>query len=539
MRQLNQLYQRAASHMRSGLHPLWLLALALAVSGAMVVFWVTRSFGPGTEADSATYLAAARHLRMGHGFADIDGSPLTIFPPGFPAAVAVFEWLGVGSLAGARVLGVAAFGLLVAVVVIWTGRATSSLTLTAVIGVVTTLSVPLVGMASSALSEPLFALLVILGLVFLAAAVDSGRPRWMLAAAAVSGAAELTRYTGIVLVPTGIVVLVLASPGGTATRLRRALAFGGVALAPLVLWLVRNDLASGVLFGEYRGRSSLTLLASAKANFAALGNWFSPASLPATVRALLAVLLLALACAPVIVVAWGEQRGGRCGTATMALPAAVFVALYVPAMIALQASTALDPPPRFLLPAFAPLAVAVGAVLALGARPAPVRGRRPSKDALAVALAVAACLPRLAGFIETSQRTGLVPTPGTPAYSTAAWRNSPLLDDLRSHPLVGHLWSDDPFVLSLRLGLVASLTPERTYYRSPEPTDNQELQDFVHDTEDSMPVFVIWTTRSSLPNYYTVEDLRRAACLVSLRHFPDGDIYQSCRSVVGPLVRKP
>src|SRR5437868_10501975 len=50
-------------------------AAALAIA---LTLRATAHYGPGAEPDTVTYLAAARHLRAGHGFADMDGSPLTL-----------------------------------------------------------------------------------------------------------------------------------------------------------------------------------------------------------------------------------------------------------------------------------------------------------------------------------------------------------------------------------------------------------------------------------------------------------------------------
>src|SRR6476646_8102515 len=82
----------------------WAPVAGAAVVAVALTLVATAHWGPGAEPDSVTYLAAARHLRAGHGFADIDGTPLTLFPPVFPAAVAALEWLGLGALPAARFL---------------------------------------------------------------------------------------------------------------------------------------------------------------------------------------------------------------------------------------------------------------------------------------------------------------------------------------------------------------------------------------------------------------------------------------------------
>src|SRR5581483_9971414 len=99
-------------------------------------------------------LAAVGHLRTGHGFADIGGEPLTLFPPLFPAAVAALEWLGLAGLSAARFLNAAMFGVLVVLAGVWARRISGSDTVAAVVAGVTAISTPMVSMASWALSEP-------------------------------------------------------------------------------------------------------------------------------------------------------------------------------------------------------------------------------------------------------------------------------------------------------------------------------------------------------------------------------------------------
>ena len=62
--------------------------------------------GLGGTADSAHYLATARHLRLGAGLVDVDGLPYRYWGPLFPGVLAVFySPLALGLLHGAALLG--------------------------------------------------------------------------------------------------------------------------------------------------------------------------------------------------------------------------------------------------------------------------------------------------------------------------------------------------------------------------------------------------------------------------------------------------
>src|SRR5947207_6883 len=145
----------------------WVPVAGAAALAVALTLRATGHWGPGAEPDSVTYLAAARHLRTGHGFADLDGSPLTLFPPVFPAAVAALEWFGLGPLPAARILNAVLFGLLVVLAAVWTRRISGSPPLGGAVAVIVAVASPMVAMASTALSEPIGIVLVVACLALL------------------------------------------------------------------------------------------------------------------------------------------------------------------------------------------------------------------------------------------------------------------------------------------------------------------------------------------------------------------------------------
>jgi hypothetical protein len=136
---------------------------------------------------------------------------------------------------------------------------------------------------------------------------------------------------------------------------------------------------------------------------------------------------------------------------------------------------------------------------------------------------VVASLPGLGAFLYKADRRGLLD------YSTPAWTASPLLAYLKTHPVHGTVASDDPYVLDLRLGIPAELTPARTYDASHQPTD--ELPRFMQRAARAAAaegLSVVWFPRSYQPYLYSLPDLERALCLRVERHFADGDLLRSC-----------
>jgi len=89
--------------------------------------------------------------------------------------------------------------------------------------------------------------------------------------------------------------------------------------------------------------------------------------------------------------------------------------------------------------------------------------------------------------------------------------------------------SDDPYILDLRLGIPADLTPARTYYASNESTG--ELPVFLAKAQRAAAgggLSVVWFPRAYQPYLYSLADLEQAMCLRVEQHFADGDLLRSC-----------
>jgi hypothetical protein len=148
---------------------------------------------------------------------------------------------------------------------------------------------------------------------------------------------------------------------------------------------------------------------------------------------------------------------------------------------------------------------------------------RPALSTALVVLVVGVSLPRLVLFVRQADQKGLLD------YSTPEWVSSPLLAYLKTHPVHGMVASDDPYILDLRLGIPADLTPARTYYASNEPTG--ELPVFLQKARAAAGrggFSVVWFPKAYQPYLYSLDDLEQALCLRVEQHFADGDVLQSC-----------
>ncbi len=189
-----------------------------------------------TSPDAVFYVGTARNWLDGQGFTPPPGlQDVEHFAPLFTVVLAGLGRLGLDPLDGARLVNAVVFAAIVLVVGLVVRGRTGSVPAALVASVLTLAAVDLLTFAGSALSEPLFILLALSGLVVLCAHLDRPRPLLLAGASALAGAAFLTRYAGVALVIAGVAALLWRR------RWVDAAVFGGVATLPVALFLLLAD----------------------------------------------------------------------------------------------------------------------------------------------------------------------------------------------------------------------------------------------------------------------------------------------------------
>lgn len=240
-----------AAHWRVDRVTLLLAGLSLAAAGLVglrMSFW-----GVGLSNDAVNYIAVARNLLDGEGFVgylESDNRLYVFWPPLYPMLLAA---AGLGVLdpyAIAGPLNAIIFGLTVfAVGQYLRGRVKSRLLWWW--GCITiALSIPLIWIASFALSGALFVLIATLALIQCDKYLDSGKTSALIWAAALAALAWQTRYLGVA-VPALVGLMLLFQPGATAAqRAQRTGVCLVIAAAPMGLWLLRGYLILRGLTGD-------------------------------------------------------------------------------------------------------------------------------------------------------------------------------------------------------------------------------------------------------------------------------------------------
>ena len=239
---------------RFGRDPFMLLIALIAGLGTAHILVRTATYGAAvTPYDSIHFLSTALNFLAGEGWRDFWGFPLVGWPPLFPLLLAAGGWVGLDPLEVGRWVNATAFGLTILAAGGWLRSHLRSrglgLAATAAIAV----SLPLSEFASRFMTDALFVLFTLLALIQLTSFLNrrTDAPLWW--AAVFAALAALTRYPGVVLIGTGVLLVLVRRTPPLAVRLKDAVVFGAVSSLPLAAVLTRNWAVSETLTDERDG----------------------------------------------------------------------------------------------------------------------------------------------------------------------------------------------------------------------------------------------------------------------------------------------
>lgn len=345
----------------------WGCVVAIAVVAMALAIWATRH-GPQVTDDSANYLAGGRNLSGGRGYVSFDLQPMTLFPPGFSATLAVGDKVGIGAVDSARVLNVLAFGALVILTFMLARRHVRREWLAVAAAAAVGLSTPTLNVFTAIWSEPVYCVVAV-GLILTLETLMEQRGRGVglaLAAAALASVGFAYRYAGHVLLVLPVIGITMAAwRDGFKAVIRRLAPYVAAAVVVPLLIVARNLSEGSSAFGR-RDPSSETLRDVVNDTMRTLREWvFGGIDAPAKIGNLAIAATLALIVVGLVLAGRQGASGGRPKRETF-LPIVGFTVLYVAYLWFSELSTAInDITTRLLVPVFAPIAVLV--VVALDA----------------------------------------------------------------------------------------------------------------------------------------------------------------------------
>ncbi|MEI2696913.1 MAG: hypothetical protein V9E94_00735 [Microthrixaceae bacterium] len=349
--------------------------LVLACASAVAVL-IANISGIATGDDGVGYRAIADSLLAGDGYGYFLEDPVTIWPPVWPALMALVALLTPLDTMGAAI----ALNAAVAVGVVLTGNHLLRMVLDdrrlVMAGTfVLALGPATVGLGHVLMTDMAFALVTLWWMAALMRFRRSGSVAVLLAASLLVWLGFGLRYVGLVLIPVGGLWLLIGPKRGWQGRVRDVAVYAVAASVVPIGWMMRNHAMDGTFTGE-RNPSARGLIDNAMDVAATLGRFLLPGPGNGLVKIWAVVGIVVFAAAAVVT--WRVLRStpGPVLARLWSFAARplglvlLFAGSYLLYMLYVRTTTALNQlDTRLLFPAYLPLVVCALALLDRVGRP--------------------------------------------------------------------------------------------------------------------------------------------------------------------------
>lgn len=499
---------------------LFLCCFALLGCGAILL--VTR-WGIGLAPDSLVFVGAARSLSRGDGFVYLNDNgqfaPVTHYPPLYSLMLAGSSWVWNEPLVAARWVGAIFFAGNIALIGDMVYGSTRSVPAALFAAFIMLSSFPMVQIHSMAWTEPASIFFGFLGLQGLVKYLQ-GKGRWIYYASASSVALScLTRYGGIPFVLTGIALCFIAERRWQ-RKLADAAGFMLLGSLPLVVWLLRNWWIGGSPVNRTLGLYLPGILALKQA-LETVGLWLFPS--PVVTQS---PWLNALALGTGAFFLWRLVRTGEFAKSPYRLLSALFFVLYWTFIVAARflIDQAIEFETRILAPAYVALlilAVSAATQWIASARTKIKSWKWFGFDALVIAVTVLQMTNGIAwSWYSYAEGVG---------YNGKQWRESELIEFVRTVDQKVPVFTNAPDVLYLLTGRVAQMIPRKVApdTRLPNHAYTGEVADLKRRLVEGAGVLVYFSAESRLWFLPSETELEKALPLQVFLAVADGKVYKA------------
>lgn len=497
--------------------------IALAAFCAVWLGWLSTQNGVGVTPDSVTYIRGARNILRGRGFIGIDERPETHFPPGYSLCLAAVGAVNGDPYRSVRPLHAALFALNVALIGIIVFKLTDGSLLALVAALMMALSSRvLVYIHPMAWSEPLFLVLSFTGIWALAEYLTNGRRLLFVGSALCFGAAILTRYAGIALIPAAVLALLLFQEGSRRRRVFSCALFVLLCTGGLALWMVRNAAVADAPAPRQIAFHPVSL-SHAERGLTTMLNWVLPLGLPIRAKGAVLAVGLFLVTGALVRVS-GKERvlrwpSGRDSSTPLTMTLFFFIGSYLATLVASVsfADFAIPFDDRMLSPVFvAGLILAVSCCWRFLTARGFVRGLRYVFIVLAIFSA-----------LQMIQTTPLIRARARGAmYASSAWAHSDVIEFLRGVPEDAPVYSNAPDAIDFLLDRHSRRIPRRFCPSSIRPnlTFSEDVEEMAGTLREAGGVLV-WFENVSRRYLPKVEEIETLIPLTTVYIGDDGVVY--------------
>jgi hypothetical protein len=369
-----------------------------------------------------------------------------------------------------------------------------------------------------ALSETLFIFLVLLFLYYFEK-YQSNRKFVSLFLFSVSAAlASLTRYTGVIIILTGIICILLLRRNNIKEKIWHLVIFVLITVIPISVWIIRNNYISGTLLGE-RASSSYTLFENLRFFYYTVLPWY----LPSNSAGIYFVFIF------LIVTTWiffGLDREKSANGKAIKLigPSLLFVLFYTTAIVISSTTTAYDQiSDRLLSPIYIPL-IFILFFISDKIFSWLIKAFNPKLMnvlfILGMILLITHPLNNTIHIIEEyNELSGI-------GYRCDSWRKSETIEYLNQNKFLGKnytLYSNEPEAVYILTNLETRCSPAKTFYNSAQLyAVNPSQKDAWLNAEN---VCLIWFDKNDRSYLFTIDELQKSIKMTEVAHLKDGEIY--------------
>ena len=453
------------------------------VVGALggILVYLSTPYGIGASPDSTIYIQAAENFVTGHGFSVSRlpniYQPLTQFPPFYSFSLALFSNLSGTPYDAARLLAIFIFMVNILLVGYILYKINPEAHWSAIVGsLLISVAPPMLGIHVMAWSEPLFLLLSFLVILTLSKSLENRNFPWLLIAAILSSLAALTRYAGIALVVTGVLGILFLSQKSKTQRIVDAMLYSIIGVVPLLALLIHNQAITGSATNRslvFHPISSSLLLQGIKT----ITFWLG---IPNQLSGWIHLLILSSVVALLLILAFMIVRKDSSIKYTLNFrkmpfhPIIVlmffFICIYALFLIFsisfIDANTPLDD--RILSPAYSFTLIIIISLIAQFLRSQKSSALRFGMMII-LSLILGSYLSFSIPFVSAARANGI-------GYSTLAWKNSELIEQIKTiSPLIA-LYSNNPEAIILHTDHSAVRLP-----RVFEPSSQQNNPKFASE----------------------------------------------------------
>jgi hypothetical protein len=496
-----------------------IVLVVVGLVGATIIIFLINHYNAGVSPDSVVYISVARNLAAGNGFVAFDGTPFVQQPPLYPILLASTKFiLSIDPATSAGYLNALMFCLTVYLSGYFLLRHVKSLPLVIIGTTFVLISSALMQNSLMVLSETLFITLVLLSMTFFHRYLTRKNLTNLILFSFSAGLVCITRYTGIVIIITGLCFIILSEHRNKAERIQQSLIFLFISSTPLCVWLVRDFILSRTLVGQ-RGTSSFTLSQNLKLFYCTTLQWYLPLNAVSTGFILIFV----------IISAWIFSESGWKKTLNyevikIIFPSLLFVLLYSGLIIVSSTTTAYDTiADRLLSPIIIPTLFIVFVIMDR----AIILLKKYFHHRLIFSLYIVGLLLLINYQVKNTIHIieGHIAYGGW-GYSSKSWRESETIKFLNKHPKLMQnktVFSNEPEAVYILTNIKSQRSPAKTFYNSTQQFDSNSLNADQWATKKNK--WLVWFDNADRSFLYSIDELLSQYQMTEVSHFVDGKLF--------------